>query len=392
MTSSLDTLTPWPVYAEDEIDAVASVLKSGQGNYWSGTQGRAFETAFAERCECRHAVALANGTVALELALEAAGVGPGDDVVVTPRSFIASVSCAVRRGARPVFADVCPDSQNITPDTVREVLTDRTRAIVAVHHAGWPCDMDSLMAIAAEHDLVVIEDCAQAHGARYKGRPVGGLGHVGVFSFCQDKIITTGGEGGMLVTNDEDTWRRAWSIKDHGKRYDAVFGKAHPPGFRWLHETFGTNLRMTEMQAAIGLVQLGKLDDWHARRRANAGRIAKTLAGYRFMRVPMPPGTIDHAWYRLYAFVVEDALPGGWSRDRLLSALEENGLPAFSGSCPEIYREKAFDGCDLRPPQPLPVAQELGRSSLAFLVHPTLTEADLGVIGRRLEKVMNYVT
>jgi dTDP-4-amino-4,6-dideoxygalactose transaminase len=385
-------LAPWPVYSQDEVDAVVSVLESGKGNYWSGPKGKEFEAEFAKHCQCSHAIALANGTLALELALEAAGIGPGDDVIVTPRSFIASVSCVVRRGARPVFADVCPDSQNITPDSVREVLTPDTRAIVAVHHAGWPCAMDGLMEIADQHDLVVIEDCAQAHGARYKGAPIGGLGHIGVFSFCHDKIITTGGEGGMLVTSDDDIWRRAWSVKDHGKSYDEVHRADHPPGFRWLHETFGTNMRMTEMQAAIGLAQLEKLDDWSTRRSTNAAAIAEVLGRYPSVRVPAPPDGVKHACYRLYAFVVEEQLADGWSRDRIITTLIDKAVPGLSGACPEIYDEKAFDSGDLRPQGRLPVAHELGRTSLAFLVHPTLTEADLGRIRHVLDQVISDAT
>jgi dTDP-4-amino-4,6-dideoxygalactose transaminase len=371
------SLSPWPHYASDEIDAVSAILASGKVNYWTGEHGKRFEEEFANHCRTRYAIALANGTLALELALEAAGIGPGDEVVVTPRSFVASASCALRVGATPVFADVSPDSQNITPESVEAVLSPKTRAIIAVHHAGWPCDMDGLMALAEQHDLVVIEDCAQAHGATCNGRPVGGLGHIGAFSFCQDKIITTGGEGGMLVTNDEQVWRRAWSIKDHGKDYEAVFNREHVPGFRWLHESIGTNFRMTEMQAAIGRLQLGKLPEWHRKRRDNAMRIAETLSSFSCVRVPVPDDECRHAFYRLYAFVDPDCLAKGWNRDRIMGEINSLGVPCFSGSCPEIYREKAFEAAGLVPPEPLPNAAALGPTSLAFLVHPTLTAGDL---------------
>jgi dTDP-4-amino-4,6-dideoxygalactose transaminase len=328
----------------------------------------------------------------LELALEAAGIGHGADVIVTPRTFIASASCVVRRGARPVFADVSLDSQNITPESVKAAITPNTRAIVAVHHAGWPCDMDGLMALAKERDLVVIEDCAQAHGATYKGRPIGGLGHVGAFSFCQDKIMTTGGEGGMLVTNDEALWKRAWAIKDHGKGYDAVFNKEHAPGFRWLHESFGTNFRMTEMQAAIGRVQLTKLETWNQQRNRNAATIIKTLSRFPSLRVPEPVDDIRHAYYRLYAFVVQDRLADGWNRDRIMNNITKLGVPCFSGSCPEIYNEKAFEQGGLRPANPLPNAKSLGPQSLAFLVHPTLTATDLELICSVIESVLTEAT
>lgn len=375
MSTSL--LAPWPQFSPEEIEAVRRVLASGETNYWTGTEGKKFEKEFAELCDSTFSIALANGTVALELALEAGGIGPGDDVIVTPRTFIASASCVVRVGGRPIFADVSLDSQNITPETVEAALTPRTRAIVAVHHAGWPCDMDGMMALAHERNLLVIEDCAQAHGATNKGRPVGSLGHVAAFSFCQDKIMTTGGEGGMLVTSNEQIWQRAWAIKDHGKSYDAVFDRRHPPGFRWLHESFGTNMRMTEMQAAIGRVQLTKLRKWHERRNANANRIAEALRKFCVVRVPIPPHDIGHAYYRLYALVVPEYLTSGWDRDRIVKEISDAGIPCFSGSCPEIYDERAFDHDDLRPAAPLVKAHELGPRSLAFLVHPTLTSVDM---------------
>lgn len=383
---------PWPFYDADERATVEAVLTEGKVNYWTGDQCKLFEKEFARYCSSDFGIALANGTLALELALEAAVVGPGDEVIVAPRTFIASASCVVRIGARPIFADICLDSQNISPESVAEVVTPRTRAIVAVHHAGWPCDMDGLMAIAAKHDLFVIEDCAQAHGARYKGRPVGGIGHIGAFSFCQDKIMSTGGEGGMLVTNDEAIWKKAWSIKDHGKSYESAFQKEHPPGFRWLHESFGTNMRLTEMQAAIGRIQLSKIEDWNARRTANAHKIIDTLNKYPCVRVPCPADDIRHAYYRLYAFVVSDRLAEGWSRDRIMQEINDAGVPCFSGSCPEIYEEKAFKRNGLRPKQALPNAKALGPTSLAFLVHPTLSLADINLICGTLDKVLSEAT
>src|SRR5208282_1519874 len=260
----------WPYFEADEIEAAASVLRSGKVNYWTGDLGRRFEDEFAAYVGCRHAVALSNGTVALELALHALGVGAEDEVITTSRTFIASASCAVMRGARPVLADVDRDSQNITAETIRAALSPRTKAIIAVHLAGWPCDMDPILRLAGERGLKVIEDCAQALGATYKGRPVGSMGDAAAFSFCQDKIMTTGGEGGMMTTHNEEVWKRAWSFKDHGKSYDAVHRRAHPPGFRWLHESFGTNWRMTEMQSAIGRVALRKVAAWVEIRRRNA--------------------------------------------------------------------------------------------------------------------------
>jgi len=378
---------PWPYFAQDEIAAATAVLKSGQVNYWTGQEGRLFEQEFAMLAGCRYAIALANGTLALELALYALGIGPGDEVIVTSRTFIASASCAVMRGAVPVLADVDPVSQNITVPTIAAVLTPKTKAIIAVHLAGWPCDMDPILALAKEHGLFVIEDCAQAHGATYRGRPVGSMGDAAAFSFCQDKIITTGGEGGMLTTNNKSIWEKAWSYKDHGKSYEAVYHRQHPPGFRWLHESFGTNWRLTEMQAAIGRAALSKLPVWSEQRRQNAAVLNRRLADLPALRVTLPPEEIAHAYYKYYVFVRPECLKEGWDRDRLMAAICEEGIPCLSGSCSEIYLEKAFERAGLGPPARLKTAQELGETSLMFLVHPTLVEQDMADICLAVEKV-----
>ncbi len=379
---------PWPYFDRDEIEAAAAVLRSGRVNYWTGEECRRFEEAFAAFVGARHAIALANGTLALELALKAMDIGPGDEVIVPARTFIASASCAVARGAVPVVADVDPVSQTLTAETVRAVLGPRTRAIVAVHLAGWPCDMDSIMALARERGIKVVEDCAQAHGATYKGRPVGSLGDCAAFSFCQDKIMTTGGEGGMLVTDDRALWERAWAYKDHGKSYEAVMRPDHPPGFRWLHESFGSNFRMTEMQAAIGRRQLAKLPEWLAARRRNAGQLNEGFAAIPALRLTIPPPEIGHAYYKYYAFLDPGAVASGWSITRITEAINAEGVPCFSGSCSEIYLECAFKERGWGPAERLPVAKSLGEASLMFLVHPTLGRAEMEAAVRAVGKVM----
>ena len=371
------SFSPWPCFTQEEADAVHRVLLSQKVNYWTGRECREFECEFAGWVGTPHAVALANGTLALDVALKAMGVGPGDEVVVTPRTFLASASCVVTAGATPVFADVDAESQNITADTIRAVLTPRTKAVICVHLAGMPCDLDPIMALAEEKGLYVIEDCAQAHGARYKGRAVGSIGHVGAWSFCQDKIMTTGGEGGMVTTNDRELWSRMWSYKDHGKSWEAVYERQHPPGFRWVHESFGTNWRMLEMQAVIGRIQLKRMADWTAARTANALRLKAVCDQYDVVRVPDTPEDVVHAWYKFYAFVRPEQLASGWSRDRLVEEVNARGVPCYHGSCSEVYLEKAFDGTPWRPAEPLPVARALGETSLMLLVHPTLTEAEM---------------
>ncbi len=369
--------SPWPSFTAEEADAVRDVILSNKVNYWTGQECREFEKEFAAWAGTEFAIALANGTVALDLSLQALGIGPGDEVIVTPRTFLASVSSVVNAGAIPVFAEVDPDTQNITAETIQAVLTPRTRGIICVHLAGWPCDMDPIMELAALHDLKVIEDCAQAHGAKYKGRPVGSIGHIGAWSFCQDKIMTTGGEGGMVTTNDRSLWLKMWAYKDHGKSWEAIYEREHLPGFRWLHESFGTNWRMLEVQGVIGRIQLRRMTAWQATRLSYADRIWSTARELKSLRVPHVPDNCTHAAYKCYAFIEPEHLKADWTRDRILSEISALGVPCFSGSCSEVYLEKAFDGTDWRPATRLPVAKELGETSLMFLVHPTLTDAEI---------------
>lgn len=384
--------SPWPSFTVEEADAVRDVILSNKVNYWTGTKCRDFEKAFAAWTDTAHAIAVANGTLALDLAFKALDIGPGDEVIVTSRTFLASVSSIINTGAKPVFADVCRDSQNITAETIKAVLTPNTKAIVCVHLAGWPCDMDPIMALAREHDLYVVEDCAQAHGAIYKGQPVGSIGDIGAWSFCQDKIMTTGGEGGMVTTNNRDYWLKMWAYKDHGKSWEAVYEREHAPGFRWLHESFGTNWRMTEVQAVLGLIQLERMQEWTRLRQQNANQIWETAKQLPALRVPEVPEGSEHAAYKCYVFVRPEQLKPDWNRDRIINEMVAAGVPAFSGSCSEVYLEKAFDNTNLRPAQRLPVAMELGETSLMFLVHPTLTPAEIDKTCQVLSSVMEQAS
>jgi dTDP-4-amino-4,6-dideoxygalactose transaminase len=380
--------SPWPSFTDEEAEAARRVVASNKVNYWTGDEGRQFESEFAAWTGAAHAVAVANGTVALDLAWIALGIGAGDEVVVTPRTFLASISSIVNAGATPVFADVDLDSQNITPETVARVLTPKTRAILLVHLGGWPCEMNGFRALADAHNLYLVEDCAQAHGARYDSQSVGAIGDIGCWSFCQDKIMTTAGEGGMVTTNKRDWWLKMWAYKDHGKSYQAVYERTHPPGFRWVHESFGTNWRLPEVQSAIGRIQIRQMADWTAKRTANASAILDAAHALPALRTPQVPRHIDHAWYKAYAFVRPEALADGWSRDRILTEINARGVPCYSGSCSEVYLEKAFDNTDLRPPSPLPNARALGETSLMFLVHPTLTSDEIGAAVDALRAVM----
>ncbi len=386
-------LAPWPFFDSDEIAAVNAVFSTGDVNYWTGTRCRTFEKQFAEYTGSSRAIALANGTLALDLALKALGIGPGDEVIVTPRTFIASVSTVINAGATPVFADVDADCGNICAETITAALSERTRAIIPVHLAGWPCDMRAIMEIASQHNLFVIEDCAQAHGARIDGQSVGSFGNIGAWSFCQDKIMSTGGEGGMVTTDDEALWKKMWSFKDHGKSWEAVYERNHQPGFRWLHEEFGTNWRMLEVQAAIGNVQLAKLESWVARRCAIASRIREMLAPFAAaIRCPEPAAGVTHSHYRQYAYVRPQGLRDGWDRDRIVAEANSRNLALFHGSCSEVYLERAFDGHSSRPQSRLPIARDLGETSLMFLTHPTITDEQLDSFVTKMSEVLVAAT
>lgn len=376
----------WPFYAEDEIEAVSRVLRSGRVNQWTGGEVFAFQDALARAYRVEHCIALANGSLALELALRAFGIGPGDEVVTTPRTYVASATSVMLMGATPVFADIDPDSGNITAESVEAVLTERTRAIIPVHIAGWPCDMPAIMALAERRGLIVIEDCAQSHGAEIDGRPAGSFGHASALSFCQDKILSTGGEGGAtLFRDDEAAWDRAWSFKDHGKDRRKKMESQGGASFVWLHDSVGTNWRLTGPQAAIGLKQLEKLPEWHSARTRNAAVWAEALTGIPGLRVPQPEARLRHAYYRFNFHLEPDAEA---ARPEILARAGEAGLRVFTGSCSEVYLEEAFR--DLPRPD-LPNARAMTRNSLAVEIHPTLRPERLRLRAGKLAEVIRTV-
>lgn len=383
----------WPEHSKEEVDSVSKILKSGKVNYWTGENGKKFESEFSSWCDSKYAIAIANGSLALELAVKSLNIKQGDEVIVTPRSFIASVSAVVNSGAKPIFADIDLDSGNINASTISKVITDKTKAILCVHLAGWPCDMDPIMKLARSKNLYVIEDCAQAHGAVYKGRKVGSIGDIGAWSFCQDKIMTTGGEGGMITTNNKKLWKFVWEYKDHGKNYGKTTTNNPKPGFRWLHDSFGSNYRMTEVQSSIGRSQLKKIDRWTKKRNSNAAVLLRLCRKFpKLVRTPtVSPDTI-HAYYKFYTYLQEDGLKSEYTRDTLLEKLNEKGVPAFSGSCSEIYLESAFDKTNYRPKNRLSAARKLGESSIVFLVHPTLSKKDMLRMTDIIQKVFEEVS
>ncbi len=384
-------LAPWPFYDDDEVDIAARVLRSGRVNYWTGEEGRKFEAEYAAHCGVSHGLVVANGTAALELALYGLGIGAGDEVVVPARTFIATAAAVALCGARPIVADIDPLSQNMTAETVAKVLTSRTKAIIPVHLAGWPADMPSLMTLAGQHNLTVVEDCAQAHGAMIDGKPVGSFGHIGCFSFCQDKIISTGGEGGMVVTNDTAAYQRMWSRRDHGKDFEGSHTPDSATGFKWLAASFGTNWRLTESQSAIGRLQLRKLPHWTAMRRANAAVLNEALASLGAVSIPTPPTPYSHAYYKYGGLINTDALKDDWSRDRICTELNRRGVPARVGACPDISRESAFKGEHGAQPAH-PNADSIADRTFILPVHPTLSASNITFIAETTRDVIISAT
>ena len=382
----------WPHYSEDEVEVVSKILRSGKVNYWTGEECRLFEKEFSKFCNSKYSVAVSNGTVALDLALLSLGVGSGDEVIVTSRTFIASASSIVNVGAKPIFCDVDLNNGNISIDNIKKLFSTKTKAIICVHLGGFPCDMEPIMNFAVSKKIFVIEDCSQAHGAKYKEKPVGSIGHIGCWSFCQDKIISTGGEGGMVTTNSESLWQKMWSYKDHGKDYKSSHQPVSSNIYRYIHESFGTNWRMTEMQAVIGQIQLKRMNFWHTERLKNATKIWGAAKECKALRVPIIPNHIEHAAYKCYVFVETSLLKLNWTRERLIEEIKKLGVPCYSGSCSEVYLENSFNDTEFQPKVRLENAKKLGEESLMFLVHPTLSNDEIQKTCEAILRVMKMAS
>ncbi len=371
-------LPSWPFFDPKQINAATEVLNSGKVNYWTGSKCKTFEDDFGKLVESKYSISVANGSLALSLAYLACGISSGDEVITSPRSFVATASSICLLRAKPVFADIDINSGNITAATIEKVITNRTKAIAVVHIAGWPANMIEIKALAAKYGLFVIEDCAQAHGAMILQngffKSVGSFGDISAWSFCQDKIISTGGEGGMVTTNNKKLWEKMWSMKDHGKDYKLTFNNSPSTGFRWLHRNFGSNFRLTEFQSAIGIEQIKLLDSWRDLRERNAQIIINSLSNLECVRIPLPSNEYKHAWYKFYCYLIPEKLSKSWNRSKILKEIQKNGYPALEGGCSEVYLEKCFSHFKYKR---LNNAKSLGETSMMFLIHPTISEEQM---------------
>lgn len=378
----------WPFFEVEEQNAILSVLKSGKVNYWTGNEGRLFEKEFSSFIGASYGIALANGTVALELALKACGVGPGDEVIVPSRTYVATANAVIYCGAKPVFADVEKDSGNISLEIIKTLKNNNTKAVIPVHLGGIPCNMNPIMKWAEEAGIHVIEDCAQSHGASINGQRTGSFGHVGCFSFCQDKLMTTAGEGGMVVTSDPGLYRKIWEYKDHGKNLEKALTPSAKPGFKWLHEGWGTNARMSEVQSAVGRIQLKKLPNWIRRRRQNAKQLDEAFRSISLVNSYQEPEGVYSAYYKYYTVIDPDKLKTGWSRSRILDCFCSLDIEAKTGSCCEIYREKAFASITSASRQSLPNSRFLQENSLMFEIHPGRSIASVSDLASKVKQVL----
>jgi len=374
------------------VQAAADVLRSGKVDYDSGPQGRLWEEEFAARVQCHMAVAVVHGRLAMEMALGTLGLGRGDKVIISSRGAVVATASVAALEAEPVFADVDATSQTLSAQTIRPMIESRTRAVVVRHFAGWPCSMDEILQLAARHRLWVIEDCSQALSATYRGQPVGSFGHLSVFDFRQDMILSTGGEGGMIVANDEKLKERLEEFQYRGKTARRFRSRQGAAAIYITKDTAETKGRMTEMQAAIGRAMLSKLDAMADVRRHHAKTLDAHLGRLPGLRVDPPPSHIGHAYHGYYVFVRPERLKAGWRRDRIVQALQAEGIPCSGGPPPETVYEKPANGAPVRPRRRPPVVRELEETALLLPIHSQLAARDIQDICRALEKVLHTAT
>ena len=394
----------YPYFNQNILNSVQKVLKSGRVNYWTGNECKEFEQEFSKYVKNKYSLTVSNGSVALEIALKALNLKKKDQIIVSPRSFIISASCVLNLGLKPVFADV-DDNGNLSIKGIKKAYNKNIKAIILVHLNGLSCDLDPILKFVKKKKFFLIEDCSQAHGAVYKNKKVGSFGHVSTWSFCQDKIISTGGEGGMISTNNRRLWLKLWSLKDHGKNYKSVFGKKHKTGFKWLHNDFGSNYRMTEMQAVIGREQLKSLDKQIKKRNLIANLYLNGLKDYYskhdILKKPdfkfatfaskqnLKKSNYNvHAFYRLNLYINKDKI----NQNELIQQLNKNKINCGVGSCPEIYREKIFMKSKFYPKKRLLNAKLLGETSIMFPINPNTSIKKVKLEINSIKKILNKYT
>jgi dTDP-4-amino-4,6-dideoxygalactose transaminase len=402
-------LAGWPQFDEKAIAAVEQVLRSGKVNYWTGRKGMEFEQRFAAWQGSKYAVSVATGTAALHVALSALGIGPGDEVIVPSYTFIATSFSVVQAGAIPRFADVNLEDHCISVESAEKLVNRRTKAIIPVHLYGNVCDMDEILAFAKRHKLYVIEDNAEACGGIYKSKKTGTLGHIAACSFCQNKTFTTGGEGGMVTTDDEELAWKARSFRDHGydvkERLNLLEMEQKLP---YIHNMVGWNYRMTEMQSAIGLAELERIDTWNLpNRRRNARILMDALRERPEVKfLPIDTEERQNGWYAMaFSLDIENM---NCSIEQFVEAAVAEGVPCWKVFWPQCHTERAFrefnsfgqSGFPFRSKEytdaasvdytkvEVPNARWHERHTFSCFAYPTFTEDDMHQIACALVKVI----
>ncbi len=397
----------WPSFSEESIAKVVEPLKSGQVNYWTGSVGTKFEEEWAKWIGAKYAISTSNGTSALHTAVASLGIGPGDEIICPSYSFIASSFCILQAGALPVFADV-NDDHTIDPNDIESNITEKTKAIIVVHLYGIIADMDPIMAIARKHNLKVIEDCAQCFGGVYKGKKAGTVGDVGCFSFCQSKHFTTGGEGGMVITDDEDLAWECRSFRDHGYDVKQRLNLLEMEGkLMYIHKRVGFNYRMTEMQSQIGLCELARFDSWNLKNRLRNGKML--IEGLKdnpaVLKTPYDSEERQNAFW--WAPFVLDIDKLNCTTKEFIKAVEAEGVPVYGVLWPEMYKEKAYveqNGFgSLQYPFKDPNANQIdytqvdckkaqwvGERTMSFFTHPVYEEKHIQMCIDAFKKVADH--
>ena len=327
----------WPSFTSKEINQVSLILKSGKVNYWTGKYCKIFEKNFSNYHKIKYSVTVNSGTSALECAIKSLNLKQGSEIITTPRSYYTSASSIINCGMKPKFSDISIDSQNLDPIKLEKSINKKTKAIICVHLSGYPCDMNRILKIAKENKIYVIEDCSQAHGASILNKKVGSFGDISAWSFCQDKIISTGGEGGMVATNKLTLYKKVLSIKDNGRNYEKIKRISYSGSFNYIHDFIGSNYRMTEIQAIIGISQLKRLDQMILRRNSNAKVFNNYFHDLDNIFLLLQNSKNTNAYYRYYLFVKKSK-----NQKILINKIRSKGIECIAGSCPEIYLEKYF--------------------------------------------------
>ena len=382
----------WPIVSSKEIKIVNKVLKSNKLNYWTGTNCTNFEKEFSNKFKIKYSISLANGSVGLDIAIKSLKLKKNSEIIVTPRSYISSVTSVINQGLKPIFADIDLNSQNIEAKNIEKKITKNTKAVVVVHLGGMPSNMIKIKELAKKYNLKIIEDCSQAHGAKINNKYVGTFGDVSVWSFCNDKILNTLGEGGIVATKNRNNFKNLWSLKDCGKNYSKLRKKKRQFKFRWVHDFEGTNLRMTEVQAAVGRYQLKQLDKWIKKRNINSIKINKVCEKFRSIKTQKTPKNFTNAYYRCYVFLRPNFIKKGWTREKILKYLNKIGLYCDVGSCPEIYKEKFLITNKLVSSKELENASLVGKTSIAFKVSPNIYESKFNLKMIKLKNFLKEIT